>query len=117
MNAFRLPRSLAVAVSTLGLGLAALAVGGCDRTYLTPSHGRAYRQSFAAQTANPTRRSQAAAVYGLDSQEAAIISSNYRKALAPKEEASSNQTQLLMYSPRNGLREASVPPPSVPADR
>jgi hypothetical protein len=115
MNGLRLPPGLAVSVALGCLG--ALAAGGCDRTYLTPSHGRSYREAFAAQTVNPNHRVEAGSVHGLDSQEAAIISSNYRKALAPKEENSANQGQLLMYSPRNGLREANVPPPSVPADR
>jgi len=95
----------------LGLG-GALGLAGCDRTYMTPSHGRAFREAFAVQTVNPNRRTEASAVHGLDSQEAAIISAGYRKALSPKDQSAANQAPLLMYAPRGGGGQ-SVPPPSV----
>jgi hypothetical protein len=95
-----------------------LAVGGaaCDRTYLTPTHGRAYRQIFAAQTVNPGRQTEANAVHGLDSQESAIISQGYRHSLGRDPAGAASGSQL-MYTPAAGGREASMPPPSVPQER
>jgi hypothetical protein len=108
---------LAVA-ALLTLAAVSAGVGGCDRTYLTPTHGRAYRQVFAVQTVNPNRRVEANAVHGLDSQEASIISANYRRALAPKSDptAGGAAPQLLMYSPGGGAQGGAMPAPSVPAD-
>jgi hypothetical protein len=105
--------------STLtGLLMLIVSAAACDRTYLTPSHGRAYRETFAVQTVNPQRQTEGKFVQGLDSQEAAIIASTYRKHLGPAgSDSGSNQTQLLTYSPRGGLREASVmPAPSTPSE-
>jgi hypothetical protein len=90
---------------------------GCDRAHLTASYGRAYGQAFAVQAVNPGRAADARAVHGLDSQEAAIISSNYRRSLSPKDQSLADRPQLLMYSPRSGLHEANLPPPSVPGER
>lgn len=104
--------ALALTLSLLG-GLAA----GCDRTYLTPTHGRAYQQVFAAQAVNPERQIDAKAVHGLDSQEAAIIAGNYRKALSPRDTNAASSTQLLMYSPGAGVRDPGMPGPSVPGER
>ena len=103
----------------LGVTFVALALAACDRTYMTPTWGRSYREAFAVQTVNPNRRSEATAVHGLDSQEASIIAAGYRRALSPKDEnAAGNQTQLLMYSPRGGVQNAgALPPPSVPNER
>jgi hypothetical protein len=95
----------------------ALAAAACDRTYMTPSHGKSFRQTFAVQTVNPDRQTDPKAVHGLDSQEAAIISASYRKALGPKEDTSgANQGPLLMYSPRSAAaaQGGNMPPPSVP---
>jgi hypothetical protein len=98
---------------TMLAGILTLA-GGCDRSYLTASHGRAFRESFAAQTVNPDRRSDAKSVTGLDSQEASIIAGTYRKSLGPAAAGNAEgQTRLLTYSREGGLREASMPPPSV----
>lgn len=103
----------------LPVTLAGLLAGaaGCDRAHLTASHGRAYDQAFAVQAVNPGRTADARAVHGLDSQEAAIISSNYRRSLSPKDQSLADRPQLLMYSPRSGLHEANLPPPSVPGER
>jgi hypothetical protein len=107
-------RKLVLAFSLLlGTGAA------CDRTYLTPSHGRAYRQAFAVQTVNPGRQTDATAVHGLDSQEAAIVAQTYRHNLAPKDQAaamSSGAGAPLMYAPSTAPRD-NMPPPSVPADQ
>ncbi len=99
-----------------GLAFVALATclagGGCARTHLTASHGRAYHEVFAAQDANPNRQGTKS-VHGLDSNEAAIIAGSYRKALAPKASEGSAQGQLLMMSPNRPGAEAVVAP-SVP---
>ena len=105
------------ALLSLALAGALAGAAGCDRAHLTASHGRAYNQAFAVQAVNPGRAADAKAVHGLDSQEAAIISSNYRRSLSPKDQTVADRPQLLMYSPRTGLRDANLPPPSVPSDR
>jgi hypothetical protein len=102
------------AVTLAGLLTGATA---CDRAHLTASYGRAYEHAFAVQAVNPGRAADARAVHGLDSQEAAIISSNYRRSLSPKDQSVADRPQLLMYSPRNGLHETNLPPPSVPSER
>jgi hypothetical protein len=102
-----------------GVGLAFIALaaclagGGCARTHLTSSHGRAYHEVFAAQDANPDRKTTKP-VHGLDSQEAAIIAGSYRKALAPKTGDSGAQQQMLMVAPQRGNDSSSLPA-SVPA--
>jgi hypothetical protein len=102
----------------LGVTFVALALAACDRTYMTPTWGKSFREAFTVQTVNPGRRAEANAVHGLDSQEAAIIAGGYRRALSPKDESAANQTQLLMYSPRGGVQNAgAMPPPSVPNER
>lgn len=99
--------------------LAGLLTGaaGCERAHLTASYGRAYNQAFAVQAVNPGRVADSRAVHGLDSQEAAIISSNYRRSLSPKDQSLADRPQLLMYSPSTGLHDANLPPPSVPNER
>jgi hypothetical protein len=105
----------------LGLALlAATAATGCDRSKMTASHGRAYREAFARQVANPgagERKGQDKVVQGLDSQEAAIVAKTYRKNLAPKEDENS-RGQLLYTTPRSGQPERNdLPPPSVPNEK
>ena len=99
------------------LGVLAASAASCDRAHLTATYGRAYHQAFATQAVNPDRPRDAKSIEGLDSQEAAIISSSYRRSLAPKDQTGVDRPQLLMSSPRTGLREAALPPPSVPGDR
>jgi hypothetical protein len=111
-------RSRVFGRGALGVTFVALALAACDRTYMTPTWGKSYREAFAVQTVNPNRRSEATAVHGLDSQEAAIIASGYRRALSPKEENNAGNQQLLMYSPRGGAQNVgNLPPPSVPDQR
>jgi hypothetical protein len=95
-----------------------LAGAACDRTNLTSTHGRAYRQAFAVQTVNPDRQTDPKAVHGLDSQEAAIIANTYRKGLGPAGGGGDNASQqLLTYSPKAGLQQAAVmSPPSSPGN-
>jgi hypothetical protein len=87
---------------------------GCARVHLTESHGRAYHQVFAAQDANPNRKSYKS-VHGLDSQEAAVIAGGYRKALAPKTSSAEAPRQMLMVAPRAAGNEAAALPASVPS--
>lgn len=104
---------LAVALTlavALGSGLTA-----CSRNHLTPSHGRAYREVFVAQDANPNRKTTTS-VNGLDSQEAAIIAGSYRKALSPKTDPGANSKQMLMVAPQRAVGDSSGLPASVPSN-
>jgi hypothetical protein len=108
MNAAALRLALVVVAA------GALVTGACSRAHITPTHGRAYHEAFAIQDANPNRKTPKS-INGLDSQEAAIISASYRKALAPKVE-SGNGNQLLMVAPNaGGGGGAQVLAPSVPS--
>ncbi len=105
------------------LCLGALIIGGgaaCDRSKLTASHGRAYREAFARQNANPGAGSKPnlnKTVEGLDSQEAAIVAKTYRKNLAPRDDEA-GRGQLLYSSPRAAQADgANLPPPSVPTEK
>jgi hypothetical protein len=111
MNAARHLRTLGVlALVAAGVGTAA-----CSRAHLTPTHGRAYREVFAAQDANPNRKTPQS-VNGLDSQEAAIIAGSYRKALSPKsEDAGGGQQRLLMVAPQRPVGDSAGLPASVPS--
>jgi hypothetical protein len=119
MNAALRPRRCAPGRQAVTLALAlcgalGLGLGACSRAHITPTHGRAFREAFAIQDANPNRKAPKS-INGLDSQEAAIIAANYRKALSPKEESGGNGNQLLMVSPnRGGGAEAAALAPSVP---
>ncbi|MDB4979969.1 MAG: hypothetical protein JWM82_721 [Myxococcales bacterium] len=97
------------------LVLVAGATGACSRAHLTPTHGRAYREVFATQDANPNR-STAKSVHGLDSQEAAIISGSYRRALSPQAAANGQSQQLLTTSTTAGGSGSAMPAPSVPGN-
>jgi hypothetical protein len=110
MNPGNLTRLALAVVAASALGL-----GACSRTHITPTHGRAFREAFAIQDANPNRKAPKS-LYGLDSQEAAIISSSYRKALAPKADTSQGGNQLLMVSPNaGGGAGAQTLAPSIPS--
>jgi hypothetical protein len=105
------PASLHLAVVVMS----ALGLGACSRAHITPTHGRAFREAFAIQDANPNRKAPKS-LNGLDSQEAGIIAGNYRKGLGPRADASGGGPQLLMVNPNhNGGGEAAVLAPSVPA--
>lgn len=96
------------------LSLLAPTLGACSRAHLTATHGRAYHEMFAIQDANPNRKGSTS-VHGLDSQEAAIIAGNYRKALSPKTDSNPNSNQLLMVNPnRPGGGENMPASSSVP---
>ena len=94
----------------------ALGLGACSRAHITPTHGRAFHEAFAIQDANPNRKAPKS-INGLDSQEAAVIAGNYRKALSPKGDANASGPQLLMMSPNHngGGGEAAMLAPSIPS--
>ena len=110
-------KTLVIALLALG---ATLGAGACDRAHLTASYGRANREAFNRQIANPTAATKAApaagrAIQGLDSQEAAIIAKTYREGLAPKQDDGSGRNQLLYVAPRGAQTDhGDMPPPSVP---
>jgi hypothetical protein len=110
MNAAALRLALVAAASF------AVCLGACSRAHITPTHGRAYREAFAVQDANPNRAKEPKSINGLDSQEAAIIAKSYRKELAPKVDQPQGN-QLLMLSPnyQGGGGQATVLAPSVPS--
>jgi hypothetical protein len=96
--------------------LAGLGSAACSRVHITPTHGRAYREAFAAQDANPNRsKNPPKSINGLDYQEAAIIAGNYRKGLAPASGGGDNNGQLLLVAPQHGGGGAAALPPSVPS--
>jgi hypothetical protein len=97
----------------LALALFGLAGGACSRVHLTPTHGRAYHEVFAIQDANPNRKGNKS-LNGLDSQEAAIIAGNYRKALSPRADSGSGSNQLLMVAPPRGGGGDAQLAPSIP---
>jgi hypothetical protein len=109
MNAAALRLALVAAASS------AILLGACSRAHITPTHGRAFREAFAIQDANPNRSKTPKSINGLDSQEATIIAKSYRKDLAPKIEQTQGN-QLLMISPnQGGGGQATVLSPSVPS--
>jgi hypothetical protein len=102
------------------LFIAALALGGaaCDRSKLTESNGRAYREAFSRQVANPSAAMTAQRTQqGLDSQEAAIVSKTYRQNLAPKQDEAARGQMLYSGPARAQSDRAELPPPSVPNER
>jgi hypothetical protein len=89
--------------------LALLAAGCGSRLHLTTSHGRAHREAFGRQVANPA--GQSSPPRGLDAQEAAAIVSGYRGQLAPRGGRSDEQPMLLVAPQPAG---SLMPAPSVP---
>jgi hypothetical protein len=109
----RSPGRQTLACALVFSGVLALGLGACSRAHITPTHGRAFREAFAIQDANPHRKAPKS-INGLDSQEAAIIAASYRKALAPRQESGGGGNQLLLMSPNRGGAEAAALAPSVP---
>jgi hypothetical protein len=89
--------------------------GGCGHAHLNPNYGVAYNAWFTAQhvrhqpaDSDATQR----ALGGLDAQEAASVSKNYRKASG--DQAETGQGQMVMIGQARGGNESYTPPPSVP---
>ena len=91
-------------------------VVGCGgRAHLTERHGQSFRSAFAQQQANPQAGNKAKPLPGLDSQESAAISRNYRRSLVTKDSQSSDQGMLILGAPQQA--QPNMPPPSVPQER
>ena len=105
-RSFLLLMSLAAAVVVVGCG---------DRTYLTPSHGRAYHEAFARQTAGaaPAGRRPNRSLQGLDPQETAAVSETYRRTLGTSGGEAPAQPMVIM-NPQAAPAGPYIPPPSVP---
>jgi hypothetical protein len=100
-----------VAATLLVAGAALLACG--SRAHLTESHGRSYNAAFARQGAEPAHRTRPAqALTGLDSQEASIVATSYRRSLAPRS-AAAEPPPVLMVAPESSSERRAIAP-SVP---
>src|ERR1700742_951143 len=99
----------------LFFSVALLALGGCaNRTYLTPTHGRAYAQVFSQQLANPEPiENDGRPIQGLDSQEAKTISRSYNKSLSSKD-GTETQPTIIMNPAAAPQQGPIMPAPSVP---
>ncbi|HLK93988.1 MAG TPA: hypothetical protein VKZ18_29110 [Polyangia bacterium] len=96
------------------LGLSA-AGGACDRSHLSSYYGRSYATWFAAQHVHATPSDSEAtkrALSGLDAQEAAAVSKNYRHNVGS--EGGQGQGQMVMIGQNRTGGEGYTPPPSVP---
>jgi hypothetical protein len=95
---------------------------GCgDRTHLTDTHGRSYRQALATQAANPAAGAKVREAKGLDPQEASIIARSYRRGLrgpTRDDDERDKQPVLILTGPQKSRRDdGMMPPPSVPSER
>jgi hypothetical protein len=98
------------------LVIAAFAAAGCTgSTHLTENFGKSYRATMRAQHTGDAVPKQA--VKGLDSEEATIIASSYRKSLAPKGQTSEAQPEILYVAPQRGDGGRAQLAPSVPQER
>jgi hypothetical protein len=95
----------------LVLAVAATSACGGRRTHLTKDWGRSVDSAFATQASE--RAEPAAAVRGLDPQEAALISAGYRARLAPPG-AKPDESRMILVAPQDA-RGAPQPAPSVPS--
>ena len=103
-------RSLCV---VLAFAAAGAACGG-RKQHLIEAYGSSYDPLFAAQRAKKDP-APAVAVTGLDSQEAAIISDDYRQRLAPKGHKVGEEPVILVAPPS---RARPMPlAPSVPKEK
>jgi len=92
----------------------------CTHAHLSDNYGRSYAAWFNAQhmqtptgTSEPARR----ALGGLDAQEAAAISKNYRKNVGGQEAAPGQGQMVMIGQAQGGRMEAYTPPPSVPSNQ
>lgn len=93
---------------------------GCARPHLSRNYAQAYTAWFQLQHVNskpPAPEQTRRFIEGLDAQEAALVSKNYRRSAAGKSGADEGSTggRLLMIGPQRGGGEAYIPPPSVPS--
>jgi hypothetical protein len=103
---------LKVAVLVLVVSL----VNCAARAHITPTQGQAYTAAFAQQA--PHLPKIAGPVRGLDSQEAAIISSSYLRSLAPKTGQVKEEPILLVAPPSQQAGGYNMKlAPSVPSEK
>jgi len=95
-----------------------ISMAGCaSRAHIAETHGQSYSAAFGQQT--PHLEKVTGPVRGLDSQEAAIISSAYRRSLAPKAANVKEEEPILLVAPPSqqaggyGMKLA----PSVPSEK
>ena len=101
-------------VAVIGLGMLSLAACA-NRTYLTPTHGRAYAEVFGRQLVNPEPvERDGRSIQGLDSQEATTISRSYNKSFAPKGSGDGTPPTIIMNPGAAPQQGPNIPPPSVP---
>lgn len=98
------------------MAAATIAAAGCGwrQQHLDPSFGKSYDAAFAAQHARAAGP-PVAAVTGLDSQEAKIISESYRAHLAPKGQKVQEEPLIFIAPPSRERPQALAP--SVPKER
>jgi hypothetical protein len=101
----------------LTLTLAWIAGAGCSQAHLSSNYGMAYNAWFTAQhirhqpaDSDATQR----ALGGLDAQEAASVSKNYRKASSGGQGDSGQGQMVMIGQARGGTDSSYTPPPSVP---
>jgi type IV pilus biogenesis protein CpaD/CtpE len=92
------------------LGLACVAGAGCfSRAHMSEHYGRAYKDAFARQVANPGSGASAKAPKGLDAIEAGAVVDNYRAQLAPHGGGGNEQQQMILLSPQAGSLGYAAP--------
>jgi hypothetical protein len=88
-----------------------LAVGGCDRTHMSPCYGQALRRAFKAQVIDPAAGERPAREQGLDPEEAAIVARSYRESLSPKKEDNSRPAVMVLPTAQPGAPSYPAPQP------
>ena len=72
---------------------------GCASRHLTPSHGRANHRAFRAQIAHPAAGRNPKADFGLDAEEASVISQSHVDSLKPEGSEKGPQQPVLIVAP------------------
>jgi hypothetical protein len=99
---------------TIGFAALFLALSACGGgKHLSKNHGDSFLKAFAVQQ-DRAGKPPAAAVVGLDAQEAGITTDNYRQTLAPKGEEAEEQPMLIVAPPAR--EQPMYPAPSVPRE-
>lgn len=89
-------------------------LGACaDRTHMRKDYGESTRSAVARQAVNPDAGTTSAG-RGLDPQEAAILSRNLQRSLAPKEQTPTSDSVIYVSPQAQKARGDYLPPPSVP---
>jgi FMN-dependent NADH-azoreductase len=102
-------------VKTLLVMAAVVAAGCTGSSHLTENFGKSYRETMRAQHTGDAALAKQA-VKGLDSEEATIVASSYRKSLAPKGQTSDAQPEILYVAPQRDGGQTQLAP-SVPQER